>query len=75
MPAAVLRVPEPKLPYKFALSSKNAMVPGTPFKGPFKITARYSPTGDAMDKSGPETTLLKPIKVGASNLKIELKPK
>jgi hypothetical protein len=75
MPAAVLRIPEPKLPYKFILSEKNAMAPGTPFDGPFTITARHSPTGDAMDKSGPEGGTLKPVSVGAKNVKIEMKPK
>lgn len=75
MPAAVLRVPEPKLPYKFILSEKNAMTPGTSFEGPFTITARYSPSGDAMDKSGPEGIGSKPVAVGSSNVKIEMQPK
>ena len=57
------------------MSAANAMVPGTPFAGPFTITARYSQSGDAMDKSGPEGTVSKPVAVGTSNLKIELKGK
>jgi hypothetical protein len=75
MPAAVLRLPEAKLPLKFSISGKNAMAPGTPFDGPFTITARYSPSGDAMDKSGPEGTINQPVKVGTSDVKIELKAK
>lgn len=75
MPAAVLRIPDPKLPLKFSLSGKNAMVPGTPFDGPFTITARYSPRGDVMDKSGPEGVQSKPVAVGTTDLKIELKAK
>jgi hypothetical protein len=75
MPAAVLRIPDPKLPYKFTLSEKNAMSPGTPFDGPFLITARHSPSGDAMDKSGPEGSLAKPVPVGSKNVKIEMKAK
>ncbi len=75
MPAAVLRIPDPKLPYKFKLSEKNAMSPGTPFDGPFTITARFSPSGDAMDKSGPEGSLTKPVAVGSKNVKIEMKAK
>jgi len=75
MPAAVLRIPNPKLPYKFTLSEKNAMAPGTPFDGPFTVTARLSPNGDAMDKSGPEGSLAKPVAVGTKNVKIEMKPK
>jgi hypothetical protein len=75
MPAAVLRVPDPKLPYKFSIGAQNAMAPGTPFDGPFTITARYSPSGDAMDKSGPEGSAAKPVAVGTENLKIEMKAK
>ena len=75
MPAAVLRIPDPKLPLKFSLSAKNAMVAGTPFDGPFTITARYSPGGDVMDKSGPEGIQAKPVAVGTADLKIELKAK
>lgn len=75
MPAAVLRVADPKLPYKFSLSEKNAMAPGTPFTGPFTITARYSPNGDAMDKSGPEGSEAKPVAIGATSVKIEMKAK
>ncbi len=75
MPAAVLRIPEPKLPHKFTISGKNAMVPGTPFDGPFTITARYSPTGDVMDKSGPEGIQAKPVAVGTKGVKIEMKGK
>jgi hypothetical protein len=75
MPAAVLRVPEPKLPYKFSLSEKNAMVPGHPFDGPYTITARYSPTGDAMDKTGPEGIQDKPVAVGSKNVNVEMKAK
>lgn len=75
MPAAVLRIPDPQLPLKFNLSEKNAMAPGTPFDGPFIITARYSPNGDAMDKSGPEGMTSKPVAVGSKNIKLQLKPK
>jgi hypothetical protein len=75
MPVAVLRIPDPKLPYSFTLSAKNAMVAGTPFTGPFLITARYSPTGDAMDKSGPEGSAGAPVAAGKSDVKIELKAK
>ncbi len=73
MPLAVARVPEPKFPQKFTLSAKNAMTPGSSFSGPYLITARYSPSGDAMDKSGPEGADTKPASVGRSDVKIELK--
>ncbi len=74
-PAAVLRIAQPKFPVTFSLSEKNAMMPGSPFTGPFAVVARYSPTGDAMDKSGPQGTDAKhaSVKPGAKDLKIELK--
>jgi cytochrome c-type biogenesis protein CcmH len=75
MPVAVVRFPNPKFPVHFTLSEKNAMTPGTPFTGPFSITARYSPSGNAMDKSGPEGTEPKPVEVGRSDLKLDLKAK
>ncbi len=75
MPAAVVRVPSPKLPLKFTIGAQNAMTQGTPFDGPFVLTARYSPSGDAMDKSGPEASSEKAVKVGTSQLKLELKSK
>jgi hypothetical protein len=78
MPVAVVRIVEPKFPYKFSLTAKNAMVAGTKFTGSYLVTARYSPTGDAMDKSGPEGhegTDANPVAVGRSDLKIEMKHK
>jgi hypothetical protein len=75
MPASVLRITEPKFPLKFSLSEKNAMAPGIPFDGPFTVTARYSPAGDVMDKSGPQGASAKPVPVGARDVKIELKAK
>ena len=73
MPAAVLRIADPKFPMKFSLSEKNAMAPGTPFTGTFFITARYTVSGDAMDKSGPSGITPKAISVGAEKVKIEIK--
>ncbi len=77
MPIAVQRITDPKFPVKFQLSSENAMVQGTPFEGPFTVYARYSVTGNASDKSGPEgaTPTEQKIKPGDKDLKIELKKK
>jgi hypothetical protein len=76
-PMAVLRITSPEFPYKFSLSEKNAMIQGTEFKGPFTVYARYSPSGDALDKSGPQgdSSQIKKIQLGAKNIKIELKSK
>lgn len=51
-PVAVLRVENPTFPQAFVITQKNVMIPGSAFKGPFHVIARYSPTGDALSKSG-----------------------
>lgn len=75
-PIAVVRVDNPKFPQAFVISEKNLMVAGTSLKGPLHVIARYSLTGDALDKKGaiegfdpkfPST------EVGNKNLNIELK--
>lgn len=73
MPLAVIKVPNPKFPYKFELSKKNQMIPSIPFQGPFKVTARISPNGTAMDKSGIEVSTIKKVEIGDSNIKLILK--
>lgn len=74
-PVAVIKVDNPTFPQAFVITQKNVMIAGTNFKGPFHVIARYSPTGDAMAKSGsiqgmdpkfPSTEL------GNKNLNIEL---
>lgn len=72
-PVAVLRVANPVFPLKFILSEKNVMMPGTPFKGPFILSARYSPSGDALDKTGPQGTDEKEVQIGNSKVQIILK--
>lgn len=74
-PLAVLRIPHPQFPLEFSLSAENAMMAGTAFEGPFVVSARYSPTGDALDKSGPQgmSDAKKKIKLGQTNIQIELK--
>ena len=76
-PLAVLRIPNPKFPVFFSLSQENAMMAGTPFEGPFVVTARYSPSGDALDKTGPEgrSASKKILQLGAKNIVITLKKK
>lgn len=77
MPIAVQRIPDPKFPVKFQLGAENAMVQGTAFEGPFTVSARYSASGNATDKSGPEgsTPENQKVKPGDKDLKIELKKK
>lgn len=74
-PVAVIRVENPTFPQAFVITQKNVMIPGSGFKGPLHVIARYSPIGDAMAKIGsiqgidpkyPSTDL------GNKNLNIEL---
>lgn len=70
MPLAVKRIVNPKFPVKFELSQKDAMMKQIPFKGPFTITARVSPSGNAMDKSGAETSTKEKIQLGQKGIKL-----
>ena len=72
MPLAVLKVENPKFPYDFTLSENNKMIQSMPFEGPFTVTARISPSGSAMDKTGVESSTKKQVNIGDTNLKIEL---
>ncbi len=74
-PVAVIRVERPTFPQAFVITQKNVMIAGSDFKGPFHVIARYSPSGDALNKVGaiegmdpkfPSTDL------GNKNLNIEL---
>jgi hypothetical protein len=75
MPLAVKRIENPKFPYKFKLSQSDAMIKSIPFSGPFKVIARLSPSGDVMDKSGPEGVAKGPLTKGTKNIKISLTKK
>ena len=72
MPLAVKKINNPKFPLQFELSDKDAMMKQIPFKGPFVITARLSPSGSAMDKSGVETSTTEKIKLGQKDIKLIL---
>jgi hypothetical protein len=74
-PVAVVRVERPTFPQAFVITPKNVMIPGTPFRGPFHVIARYSPTGDALNKSGAIEGLdpkFVSSDLGNKNLNIEL---
>lgn len=73
-PLAVLRIAQPKFPQKFSIGAQNSMMGGK-FEGPLSITARYTPRGDALDKSGPQGSDPKHLSVqpGQTNLTIPLK--
>jgi hypothetical protein len=74
-PVAVIRIESPKFPQAFVLTQKNVMIPGVSFKGPFHVIARYSPSGDALNKSGAIEGLdpkFVSADLGNKNLNIEL---
>jgi len=75
MPLAVKKIADPQFPVSFELSSKDAMMKSVPFTGPFKITARLSPSGDPMDKSGPEAVTTKAVAIGVKDIQLTLKSK
>ncbi len=75
-PVAVLKIEHPKFPQAFVLTPRNVMMVGTEFTGPLHVIARYSQSGDALDRKGalegfdaqfPSTEM------GNKNLKIVLK--
>ena len=73
MPLAVQKIESPKFPVKFILDESKKMMPSLPFKGPFVIVARISPSGSAMDKSGVEVKTSKPISLGAKGIQLSIK--
>jgi hypothetical protein len=69
---AVRRVDQSELPAPFELTSADVMMAGSPFAGPFDLTARWSKTGDAMPGSGDIEGFAKNVAVGAGKVKITL---
>jgi hypothetical protein len=72
MPLAVKKIVNPHFPIKFELSQKDAMIKQMPFKGPFVVTARLSPSGDVSDKSGFEVSTTEKVTEGQKNIKLIL---
>lgn len=74
-PVAVIRIANPIFPQAFVITQKNVMVPGSPFKGPLHVIARYSPSGDALNKTGAIEGIdpkFVSVELGNKNLNIEL---
>ena len=74
-PVAVLRIQNPTFPQAFVITQKNVMIPGAAFKGPLHVIARYSPNGDALNKSGAiegSDAKFPSADLGNKNLNIEL---
>jgi len=72
-PAAVVRVPSAHFPFKFRIGPESAMIPNTPFDGPFKIHAKLTAGGNAMQKSGALVGVSsKEIKPGSHNVVVRI---
>lgn len=77
-PVAVKMYENPQFPLKFKLSAQNAIAPGSPFKGPFKVIAKLTPVGSSgWEKSKVFAKGATPddqsVEVGDHNIVIELK--
>lgn len=76
MPLAVIKIENPKFPQAFVITEKNLMIAGGSLKGPLTVTARYSLSGDALDKKGAiegNDSKFPTTDVGNKNLNIQLK--
>jgi hypothetical protein len=74
-PVAVIKVAHPTFPQAFVITQKDVMIPGADFKGPLHVIARYSPSGDALAKSGSVEGIdpkFPSADLGNKNLNIEL---
>ena len=70
--AAVRKEDGGRFPCDFRISGADAMAEGTPFAGPFDITARLSKAGDALPAPGDLEGIVKGVKAGARDVTITL---
>lgn len=69
---AVKKIDQPTFPAAFELSGGDAMVPGTPFAGPFDLTVRLSKSGDAIPAAGDLEGSSKGVAAGAKDVTVAL---
>jgi cytochrome c-type biogenesis protein CcmH len=69
---AVRREDGVRFPFAFALGPSDVMVEGTPFEGPFDLTARLSKTGDAVAAKGDLEGSAGTVAAGSSRVAITL---
>jgi cytochrome c-type biogenesis protein CcmH len=67
---AVRKEEDARLPRPFRLSPADVMVSGTPFVGPFDITARLSKSGDALPATGDLEGAARGVAAGARDVVI-----
>ena len=69
---AVRREDGVRFPFAFALDAADVMVQGTPFEGPFDVTARLSKTGDAVAAKGDLEGSAAGVALGSASVAITL---
>lgn len=67
---AVRKEEHVRFPFSFRVSSRDTMMPGTPFEGPFDLTARLSRSGDATPQPGDLEGTAKSVPVGARGVNV-----
>jgi cytochrome c-type biogenesis protein CcmH len=67
---AVRKEERVQFPFRFRLSSADTMMPGTPFTGPFDLTARLSRSGDATPQAGDLEGSVKNVAAGARDVSV-----
>ena len=67
---AVRKEEHVRFPFAFRLSSGDTMMPGTPFAGPFDLTARLSRSGDATPRPGDLEGTLKNVAAGSRGISV-----
>jgi cytochrome c-type biogenesis protein CcmH len=74
MPLAIARVKVRELPYRFAFDDKSAMNPARPLSSASQVVvgARVSHSGDAVARSGDLQGFSAPVKLGTSDLRVEI---
>jgi hypothetical protein len=73
-PLAVLRVPEPELPFEYEIGPDQVMIPGRPFAGAIRLSARLDRDGNASTRlpGDLEGELASPVAPGARDVAIVL---
>jgi cytochrome c-type biogenesis protein CcmH len=69
---AVRKEEHVRFPFSFRLSSGDSMMPGTPFEGPFDLTARLSRSGDATPQPGDLEGTVKNVAAGSGGVSVIL---
>jgi cytochrome c-type biogenesis protein CcmH len=67
---AVRKEEHVQFPFRFRLSSADTMMPGTPFAGPFDLTARLSRSGDATPQGGDLEGSVKNVAAGSRGVRV-----